>query len=195
MNTNFADHTTKVSFIRGLMKAEPPAWDRFYDFYAPMVVNFARKKGCFDEMADDVLQETVMALLKNMPEFKTEKGRFRSYLFRVALSKIGNAFRKIKHSVNVDSYEFQHDLASDELRHDWDRAWEEQILSDAMMCVQDRVQLLTYRCFEQVYMKKRAVAVVAAELEIAPNLVSQHKHKVFNLILEEAEKLRRQYGE
>ena len=87
---------TRETLIRALKASDNNAWVEFYEMYAPVIVNFARKRGCSKELAEDVLQETTMILmhyLKNF-EYDKNKGRFKSLIFKITDSKIVDAFRR-----------------------------------------------------------------------------------------------------
>jgi DNA-binding CsgD family transcriptional regulator len=58
-----------------------------------------------------------------------------------------------------------------------------------MRIVIEKVQPLTYKCFYLTFIKGQKVKNIAIDLGISPNLIAQHKHKVYNLIIKEAEKL------
>ena len=188
---------TRPTLIKGLQASEESSWSRFYDMYAPMIVNFARKRGCTGEQAEDVLQETVVAVMRVIHKFDLQKkrGRFRSLLFKITESKIIDAYRRAKRYMPVDDPEVilknQNAVAADNnaASNKWDETWNKFILSEAIKNVMDKIQPLTYSCFEQAFIKGRKVKDIAAEFDISPNLVAQHKHKVYNMIIKEAEKL------
>jgi RNA polymerase sigma-70 factor (ECF subfamily) len=196
---SFSENVTRPTFIQLLKQAGEDDWSRFYDRYAPLILAFARKRGCSDNVAEDVLQETIMALYRVLPDFNYDgnRGRFRSFLFRIAESKIVDAFRRTKRQVLVDKTAVLDHLDEQEAPAEqaWDRTWQQGLLADAVARARERVKPMTYKCFEKVFLEGKAVKDVAAELGIKPNLVSQHKHKVYTLIVQEAEALRKQYGE
>ncbi len=201
----YDDQPTRMTFIARLKDEAENAWDQFYDEYASMILSFARKCGCSDALAEDVLQETVMSLLRVMPEFEynPEKGGFRSLLFKISESKVIDAFRRTGKTVLIDNHELfeKHVPGKGNSPDDtgavkmWDEAWDNHLLAEAVKIVREKVQPLTYKCFERVYLQNTPVKTVAEELYISPNLVSQHKHKVYNMIVETAQELRKKYGE
>ena len=189
-------NATRATFIRELKSSQNRSWDKFYNMYSPLIVNFARKRGCSPTQAEDVLQETVLALLKVIPNFNIDRtGKFRSLLYKITESKIIDAYRKRKKEILVDDPEiirkYQEVDATENAssRLTWDKTWENFLLSEATKIVIKKVQPLTYKCFHSTFIKGEKVKDVAANLGIPPNLVAQHKHKVYNLIIKEAEKL------
>jgi len=199
MNNN---DITSPTFVRGLKAVEGDAWDQFYFQYAPMILAFAKKKGCSDTLAEDVLQETIVALYRVLPKFEydREKGKFRSFLFRVTSTKVVDAYRRGKRLVSIEDSEaidkFHSDIepytaTSDE----WNETWDNNLLGMAIDFAQARVKPMTFECFERTFVKGEAVADVAAGLEIDANLVYQHRHKVQQIIVKEARRIKEEYGE
>lgn len=193
---------TRESFIDNLKHTDSAEWEDFYNFYGPMIIGFARKRGCNSERAADVLQETIVAVLRILPDFSYDRnrGKFRTLLFKIAESKIVDAYRREKFMVGVSDPELvaQYKIPSSDKSTTWKlwkETWDNHLLGEALKRAQARVKPLTYRCFELIFLRKKKVAKVAEELGISPNLASQHKHKVYSLILEEAEKIREEYGE
>ena len=72
------------------------AWDDFYRLYSPLILSFACRRGCTPDDAADVLQETMVRLLRTFPGFSYEPalGSFRSFLLKVVDARIKDAFRR-----------------------------------------------------------------------------------------------------
>jgi len=197
-NDKIQSNATHPTLIRGLQASKEIAWNQFYDTYASMIVNFACKRGCSSTQAEDVLQETVLSVMKVLPKFDlhNKKGKFRSLLFKITESKIIDAYRRNRRNIIVEDpaiiakHQGVENYENENHRQVWDKTWENFLLSESIKIVISKVQSLTYRCFELTFIKGKKVKDVAVELEISPNLVAQHKHKVYNLIIKEAEKLK-----
>jgi RNA polymerase sigma factor (sigma-70 family) len=71
------------------------AWRDFDHHYAPLVRNVARKAGLNDAEADEVAQETLIAIAKKIGEFKHagNRGSFRSWLYQQTRWRIADQFR------------------------------------------------------------------------------------------------------
>src|SRR5690348_7554709 len=72
------------------------SWKLFFDTYWRLIYNSAIKAGLSDAEAQDVVQETVVSVMKSMPGFKyhAENGSFKSWLLRLTSWRIGDQFRK-----------------------------------------------------------------------------------------------------
>lgn len=188
---------TRQTFIRNLKDLKDDIWSEFYDNYSELILSFAKKRGCSSELAQDVLQETVMALFRYLPNFEYDKnkGKFRSLLFKITESKVIDAFRRskqISYLQNSEIFSSSRNAFEDEQKHIshlWDESIDEIFLIKAMHIARGKVKPKTYKCFENVFLKGMSVKNVAEKLGISPNLVSQHKHKVFNMIVNIAKKI------
>lgn len=188
--------TCKI-FVANLKELNDDVWSEFYDNYSELILNFAKKRGCSHELAQDVLQETVMALFRYLPKFKYDKnkGKFRSLLFKITESKIVDAFRRnnqMNHLRNSEDFNNSQNVFEEDRKHIahlWDEAMDEIFLVKAMHIVKEKVNPKTYKCFENVFLKGMSVKDVSEKLKIPPNLVSQHKHKVFTMIVDIAKKI------
>src|SRR5688500_5891812 len=72
------------------------SWRDFFRTYSKLVYRVATKAGLSHCEAEDVVQETFIALTKKMPQFKYDPalGSFKSFLIHTAQFKIGDQLRK-----------------------------------------------------------------------------------------------------
>src|SRR5579863_1553334 len=72
------------------------SWRDFFETYWKLIYNAAIKAGLSDTEAQDVVQETVISVLKNMPNFDydPQKGSFKGWLLRLANWRVVDQFRK-----------------------------------------------------------------------------------------------------
>ena len=75
--------------------SQQTAWREFDHDYAPLLRNVARKAGLTDPEADEVVQETLIAVAKKIGEFKHagNRGSFRAWLYQQARWRIADQFR------------------------------------------------------------------------------------------------------
>src|SRR5437868_6659797 len=87
---------TRASLLARLQDwNEQTAWREFDHNYAPLVRNVARKAGLSDAEADEVAQETLIAVAKKIGEFKHagNRGSFRAWLYQQTRWRIADQFR------------------------------------------------------------------------------------------------------
>ena len=205
MLNNCESIKTDILLLEGIQSQEEEEWSKFYDRYAAIVYNFARKLGCSPEMAEDVLQDSMTTLWRILPKFQynPKRGKFRSFLFKITESKIRDTYRRNKRfnpipsngeSLSIDKH-YDQGIRVEEIEHHWDRSFEENILNKAIAIVQSKVKPTTFKSFIKVFIENKEVKDVARILKIPSNRVSQHKHTVCKLIIQEAKRLREEYGE
>jgi DNA-directed RNA polymerase specialized sigma24 family protein len=73
---------TRESLLRRLTDCQDQAsWQEFYAMYRDLIWRFALKAGCTESEAEEVVQETVIAVARKLPEFKYDTVSARSGTF------------------------------------------------------------------------------------------------------------------
>ena len=89
---------TTETLLNGLIAGDESRWARLYRDYAPWIENhLVRRLGLAHCDADDVIEETLAALVKIMPTYvydKGNKGSFHSLLLKIASHKAIDLLRK-----------------------------------------------------------------------------------------------------
>src|SRR5262245_33568442 len=72
------------------------SWQDFFDTYWQLLYSVATKAGLTDTEAQEVVQETVIAVAKNIRDFKTgaAHGSFSGWLMQLTRWRIADQFRK-----------------------------------------------------------------------------------------------------
>src|ERR1017187_6590480 len=72
------------------------SWKVFFDTYWKLIYNAAVRAGLTDAEAQDVVQETVIAVSKNIPQFVYDpaRGSFKGWLMRQTTWRIAGQLRK-----------------------------------------------------------------------------------------------------
>jgi RNA polymerase sigma-70 factor (ECF subfamily) len=72
------------------------AWEVFYRTYGRMITGLATRAGLEPEEAEDALQDTIVAVRKNLPGFRLDPaaGSFKSWLLQMAKWRILNQLKK-----------------------------------------------------------------------------------------------------
>src|SRR5215212_11638195 len=86
---------TLLSRLRNLDDQE--SWRTFFNLYWRLLYNVARKSGLDDLCAQEIVQDTVIAVARQMPEFRYDpaQGTFRQWLLRITRRRIIDHLRKI----------------------------------------------------------------------------------------------------
>lgn len=86
---------TRPSLLAALGGGGDGAWHEFFGLYAPAVYRVARLRGLAGQDAEDIVQQTMVSILGHIEgfEYSRDRGRFRSWVRRIAENKIADHFR------------------------------------------------------------------------------------------------------
>lgn len=188
--------TTRLSLINSLKNSGgEAAWERFYHTYSGVLVSFARRQGCDDHAALDVLQESLMVVLRKLGtfEYDTERGRFRNWLLTIAANKVREAKRRAKldRMISLDAGEEEgrslaetlsdssHD-ATEVLENDWRQTLVEEALRQILN--DPRTDAESVAVFRAVALENQPVSTVAIRHGMTANNVYQIKNRLLNRI-------------
>ncbi|MBK8002266.1 MAG: sigma-70 family RNA polymerase sigma factor [Verrucomicrobia bacterium] len=88
---------TRHSLLSRLRNLDDTAsWHTFFNNYWRLLYNVARKSGLNDDEAQDVVQETVIAVARKMPEFRYDpaRGSFKQWLLLITRRRIHDHLRR-----------------------------------------------------------------------------------------------------
>ncbi|MBX3355383.1 MAG: RNA polymerase sigma factor [Phycisphaeraceae bacterium] len=71
------------------------AWRRVVDAYAPRLFALLRAQCHDDDLAEEITQSTFCTVVSKLAEY-TERGRFESWLFRIAVNRLRDEMRRRK---------------------------------------------------------------------------------------------------
>lgn len=182
------------------------AWREFFHAYGSAILRYAEKLGLDEHHCEEVLQETMVTLMRQLPGFcyDRSKGRFRNFLLTIVHRKSLAAIRRAKGvpDVSLDSEDpwgrgALHDLLPDAATYADERAaeerWREAIMEDALARLASDPSLAetTWPVFRAYVVEHRAVAEVAADFRLKENAVYQIKNRLLRrLRLDVARRLR-----
>jgi RNA polymerase sigma-70 factor (ECF subfamily) len=180
-------------------------WQEFFDTYWKVIYGVAIKAGLTDTEAQEVVQETVIAVARNMQEFKYDPavGSFKSWLLHTTRWKIVDQFRRRaprhaalhrRSNTRTSATTLINripDPASLNLDPVWDEEWEKNLFDTARERIKQRVSDRQYQMFDLYVVKDWPVKKVAAALGVSAARIYLAKHQVAALIRKEIKKLER----
>lgn len=195
---------TRQSLLSRLKDSDDQeGWKAFFDTYWRLIYSAARKAGLTDAEAQDVVQETVISVLKSIPKFEydPEKGSFKSWLLRLTSWRISDQLRKRQRGVEARkrspresdrtaTVERVVDPASLKLEATWDREWEQNLMEAAIERVKKKVDPKHFQVFDLYAVKEWPVSKVAKTLKVNQGSVYLIKHRVSQLVKKEIAHLR-----
>jgi RNA polymerase sigma-70 factor (ECF subfamily) len=179
------------------------SWKVFFDTYWRLIYKAAVKSGLTDAEAQDVVQETVISVLKSMPSFEydAEKGSFKTWLLRLTGWRIIDQLRKrqreidqrkpaTRTSTRTATIERIPDPVGPGLEATWNEEWEQNLMAAAVERVKRKVDPKQYQVFDLCVVREWPAARVARALKVNRGRVYLIKHRINNLIKKEISYLR-----
>ena len=164
------------------------AWKDFFGAYWGAILRYARKLGLNQHQAEEVLQETMVALMRILPEFVYDRnrGRFRNFLLTIVHRKSLAVLRRNARQREVAWTESVDRDAADFLGDDGtaDREaqarWYDSILEEAIRRLRDDPRLgeKTFAVFEAYVIKHQPADKVAHRFELKENAVYQIRNRL-----------------
>jgi RNA polymerase sigma-70 factor (ECF subfamily) len=178
------------------------SWRDFFDTYSNLIYGVAIRGGLTKEEAQDVVQETMLTVAKQMPGFKYDRkiGSFKAWLLNTTRWRIADQLRKrgaraISKSSSVDADTGTWpagkwiDPAGQELNTLWEAEWEKNLLDAATEKVKRRIDPKKYQIFDFCVNKEWKPEKIAELFSIPVAHVYLAKHRVTAMIKEEVEKM------
>lgn len=179
------------------------SWRRFFDTYWRLIYNVALKAGLYREEAEEVVQETVISVAKNIAAFRCDPaaGSFKAWLLRLTRWRIADQFRKrspwsqnpppadtrTSGTALVEKVPDPGGLCPDAI---WDAEWEQNLLEAATDRVKNQIVPEMYQIYQLYVVEQLPVKQVAASMGVSVGQVYLTKHRVLRLIKREVAKLK-----
>jgi RNA polymerase sigma-70 factor (ECF subfamily) len=177
------------------------SWQEFADIYSKLIFGFAVKAGLNEVEAKEVLQDTLIAAAKNLPEFRYDPKvcSFKTYLLNLSNWRIKDQLRKRVAGERFKSPEEDRtatiervaDPAGVELERIWDQEWHAALLEAASQKAKSQVDLKQWQIFDLYVLKSWPAREVARALGVSLPRVYLAKHRVSAVVRKEVEKLER----
>jgi RNA polymerase sigma-70 factor (ECF subfamily) len=194
---------TRATLLQRLKNWQDQAsWRDFFDTYWGLIYGVARKSGLTDAEAQDIVQETLVVVAKQMPNFTYDPsiGSFKAWLLKLTRWKILDQIRKRKgahlaampagdSSSGTNPIEKFADPKSQELDAVWEREWQRTLLAAAVDNVKRRVDPQKYQIFDFYVNKEWPPEKVAHGFGIPIGQVYLAKHRITEAIKSEVERL------
>ncbi|MEI6534933.1 MAG: sigma-70 family RNA polymerase sigma factor [Verrucomicrobiaceae bacterium] len=193
---------TRKSLIEKLDNWEDhKVWDEFYQTYWRLIFSVANKAGLTREEAFDVVQETIIAIARQVKkgQYDPRAGSFKAWLLQMTRWRILDVFRARKRQPSLadqgDEHSENANLAMDRLTQDkdnvlekmWDKEWRDNISNAALERVKGRVSPRQFQIFDCYVMKGWGVKKTSDVLGINAAQVYLAKHRVGALVKKEVQ--------
>jgi RNA polymerase sigma factor (sigma-70 family) len=187
---SLATRRTLLSRLRNLDDQE--SWRTFFNLYWRLLYNVARKSGLDDLCAQEIVQDTVISVARQMPEFRYDpaQGTFRQWLLRITRRRIIDHLRKVYRQPPkaelapevLDEEEAHAAAITDEsasaIEAAWDEEWEKATFEAALAEVRASSNPRHFQVFDYCVLKEWPASKVAATLGLNAAQVYLAKHRV-----------------
>jgi RNA polymerase sigma-70 factor (ECF subfamily) len=182
------------------------SWQEFFELYWRLIYSHARKAELSDAEAQEVVQDTVIAVSRRMRDFKYEPAQcsFKTWLFQIVNCRIADQFRKRK----------RHQVGREPLPHDeaglpleaiaaprwlepdaaWDQEWDQNLIDAALALARQRVDPRTYQIFHYRVILNHSAAETAHQLQTSRSRVHGATYRVKQLWKEELRRLQARFS-
>jgi RNA polymerase sigma-70 factor (ECF subfamily) len=197
---------TRASLIRRLKDwGDQTGWQEFFETYWRLIYGTATRAGLSDSEAQDVVQETVLAIAKAMPGFDYDpaRGSFKSWLCNTTHWPIKDHLRRKARSpasvatVDENSHTPAIQRIADPATIDpdaaWNADWEKNLMETALERVKQKVKPKQYQLFDCYVFKGWSMRKIAEELSVSIAQVYFAKVKVSSLVQKEFRELERKW--
>ncbi|PYJ85412.1 MAG: RNA polymerase subunit sigma [Verrucomicrobia bacterium] len=192
------------------------SWQDFFDTYWRLIYNVAVKAGLTDTEAQEVVQETVIAVAKKISEFKADptRGSFSAWLMHTTRWRIADQFRKRQKAGQEcslsaaaeaggtptlrtddtglsDPINRVPDPAGVRLETVWNEEWEKNLMAAALEQVKSKVSPRQFQMFDLHVLQNLSVRDTARTMQVSVASVYMARHRVSRLLKREGAKLKK----
>jgi len=187
---------TRPSLLNRLKSGDDTeGWNEFYRIYGKLIRDFALHAGLNDTEADEVVQETAIALSRHLPEFRYNPKvcRFKTWLLNQTSWRIKDQLKKRRRndalageasappkdaSTRTDTIHRVPDPASVDLDALFDAEWQKHLFDIALERVKERFSLKQFQIFDLLVLKEWSPAQVAKSLGVSLTNVYVVRHRI-----------------
>ena len=178
------------------------SWRLFFETYWRLIYNVARKSGLPDSDAQDIVQETVIAVVKKMPNFRYEpaKGSFKQWLLLITRRRIHDHLRRAYRAYalvpdsgpgprELEAIPSPAPLPDAEIDAAWETEWRENFFQAALAWVRPRANPKHYQAFDYCVLQGLKAGQVARLLGLSAPQIYLAKHRISSMVKRVAKQL------
>jgi RNA polymerase sigma factor (sigma-70 family) len=168
---------TRATLLERLRDAaDPLAWDEFFRRYWRLIYALARRRGCSDHTAEEIVQDVMLAVFEQREVFRydRQRGHFRDWLARVVRNQVAWRRRRPAERVRAEGGDARPAVVEAEDDDDapdaaWEAAFEETLLATLLDVVRQEVSPETFQAFELLVLHDLSGAQVARVTGLSRN--------------------------
>ena len=198
---------TRSSLLSRLRNVgDDASWRIFFETYWRLIYNVARKSGLADSDAQDVVQETVICVARNMPEFRYDpaKGSFKQWLLLITRRRIQDHLRQIYraqalvHEPGANGAAQRAEIEEvpcpalppdAQIEAAWETEWRDNFFQAALAWVRPRANPKQYQAFDYCVLQGMKAGQTARLLGLSAPQVYLAKHRISLMVKQVAKRL------
>lgn len=186
---------TSLTLLARLQQADDTeAWQRLNELYQPLLRVWLKKYGVQSSDADDLAQEVLLTVSKNMCSFdhNGRTGAFRSWLRTILVNRLRLFWRSRDRrpptlgGSSIEERIAQFEDPASAMSQLWNRQHDLHVLNRLLALSRPKFSSETWEVFTRVAIKGERADLVAAETGISLNAVFIAKSRVLSKLREEA---------
>jgi RNA polymerase sigma-70 factor (ECF subfamily) len=184
---------TSLTLLERLRLAPDEAsWQRLVDLYTPLIRDWLRRHGLQPADADDLAQEVLVVLVRELPRFQHRRqGSFRAWLREITVHRVRDFCRARRTraaatgDIRIMRMLEQLDDPHSELCRLWEQEHDQYLVQRALKLIEPEFAPATWRAFWRLTRDGVEAAAVAAELGVSTNAVFIAKSRVLKRLRSE----------
>jgi RNA polymerase sigma factor (sigma-70 family) len=191
---------TRQSLLERLKRwDDQESWRDFFDSYGGLLYRTAIKAGLSDSEAQDVVQDTIIAVAKKIQNFRYDpaKDSFKGWLLYLTRKRIAGEYRRRERNrpapdlgdAAVELGQIA-DPAGVSIEAVWEEEWARAIWEEALAKVKEKAGAKQFQMFHLYAIKEVPAADVARALGVPMAQVYLAKHRVSAMLKKELSQLK-----
>jgi RNA polymerase sigma factor (sigma-70 family) len=184
--------TTRATLLERLRDgADALAWDEFFARYWPTIYGFARRRGCSQHTAEEIVQDVMLKVFerRDVYQYDPARGRFRDWLGTVVRHQIAEYRRRPANrlrAIGGDCTAGVLEQATDDDAADaeWNAAFERSLLVALLDAVRREINARSYLAFELVSLEGMSGSKAARLTGLTRNAVYKACKRVVQRLVE-----------
>ncbi len=199
---------TRPSLLRRLKTDDADGWNEFYRIYGKMMRAFAIQSGLTETEADEIVQETAIAMSRHLPEYRYDPKvcKFKTWLLNQAAWRIKDQIKK-RHretahiagpqvdddTARTSTINRVPDPASIDLDALFETEWRKNLFAVALERVKEDFTDRQFQIFDLLVLKEWTGTEVAQSLGVTLANVYVTRHRISAAIKKETKRLAAQF--
>ena len=192
--------TTRYTLLSRLQNwQDDRSWADFFETYWRLIYSLAIRAGLTETEAQDVVQETVIRVAKDIGKFELDRSRgsFKGWLRNLTRWRIADQLRK--RQLGPGKHDVDHALdevpepVSQTVNTYWEAEWEANLMEAALERVKKRIREEHFQIFDLYVVKNWTAPQVARRLGVSISQIYVTKYRISLLIKREMQSLQNRY--